>query len=404
MTFPCGFTNMKTRKLNFFTKWLKRTPVAWLQMSREKTRLLVAIAGITFADFLIFMQLGFQDALFESCRTPYKGLNADIVLKNPQYKTIIAIESIPRARLYQTQALPEVVSVTPVYLGLASWRNPFTREARNILVFGVNPDESPFLDAEIKSNLPKLRSLNHLLFDRGSRSEFGPIPQLLAENKTPSTELGNRLITVSGLFSMGASFGADGNVIVSDTTFHNIFENRKPDRIELGLVRLKPGADVKKVQAELERLLPDDVQVLTKDQMAEVEVEYWSNATPIGFIFGLGVGIGFIVGIVIVYQILYSDVTDHLAEYATLKAMGYSDGNLLVILFQEALMLAVLGYIPSLFIATGFYQLTRVATFLPIGMTLQKAILVFTLTVIMCVTSAAISSKKLLSADPADIF
>jgi putative ABC transport system permease protein len=395
---------MKKNKLNFLTKWLKRTPVAWLQMSREKTRLAVAIAGITFADFLIFMQLGFQDALFESCRTPYKGLNADIILINPQYKTIIAIESMPRTRLYQAQGLEDVESVTPVYLGLTSWRNPETREARNILVFGVNPNESPFLDKEIIANLPEIRSLNYLLFDRGSRAEFGPIPQILEKNQTLQTELGDRLVTVKGLFSMGASFGADGNVIVSETTFHNIFENRKPDRMELGLIRLKSGANVQKVQAQLEKILPKDVRVLTKAQMAEVEVEYWSTATPIGFIFGLGVGIGFVVGIVIVYQILYSDVTDHLAEYATLKAMGYSDLNLLSVLFQEALMLAVLGYIPSLFIATGFYQLTRVAAFLPIGMSMKKATLVFGLTVIMCVSSAAISSNKLLSADPADIF
>ncbi len=404
MIYPFGFISMKKNKLNFLTKWLKRTPVAWLQMSREKTRLAVAIAGITFADFLIFMQLGFQDALFESCRTPYKGLNADIILINPQYKTIIAIESMPRTRLYQAQGLEDVESVTPVYLGLTSWRNPETREARNILVFGVNPNESPFLDKEIVANLPEIRSLNYLLFDRGSRAEFGPIPQILEKNQTLQTELGDRLVTVKGLFSMGASFGADGNVIVSETTFHNIFENRKPDRMELGLIRLKSGADVQKVQAQLEKILPKDVRVLTKAQMAEVEVEYWSTATPIGFIFGLGVGIGFVVGIVIVYQILYSDVTDHLAEYATLKAMGYSDLNLLSVLFQEALMLAVLGYIPSLFIATGFYQLTRVAAFLPIGMSMRKATLVFGLTVIMCVSSAAISSNKLLSADPADIF
>jgi len=404
MIYPFGFISMKKNKLNFLTKWLKRTPVAWLQMSREKTRLAVAIAGITFADFLIFMQLGFQDALFESCRTPYKGLNADIILINPQYKTIIAIESMPRTRLYQAQGLEDVESVTPVYLGLTSWRNPETREARNILVFGVNPNESPFLDKEIIANLPEIRSLNYLLFDRGSRAEFGPIPQILEKNQTLQTELGDRLVTVKGLFSMGASFGADGNVIVSETTFHNIFENRKPDRMELGLIRLKSGADVQKVQAQLEKILPKDVRVLTKAQMAEVEVEYWSTATPIGFIFGLGVGIGFVVGIVIVYQILYSDVTDHLAEYATLKAMGYSDLNLLSVLFQEALMLAVLGYIPSLFIATGFYQLTRVAAFLPIGMSMRKATLVFGLTVIMCVSSAAISSNKLLSADPADIF
>lgn len=390
--------------MNFLVKWLKRTPVAWLQMSREKTRLSVAIAGITFADFLIFMQLGFQSALFESCRIPYRGLNADIILTNPQYKTIVAVESMPRTRLYQAQGLPGVESVTPVYLDLISWRNPLTKTGRSILVFGVNPNEEPFLDQEIKRNLPKIRTLNSLLFDRGSRSEFGPIPQLLATNNTVETELGNNLIRVEGLFSMGSSFGADGNVIVSDTTFHNIFGRRQPDRMELGLIRLKPGVNALEVQAQLRKILPDDVRVLTKAEMAEVEVEYWGTATPIGFVFGLGVGIGFIVGIVIVYQILYSDVSDHLAEYATLKAMGYSDTNLLGILFQEALMLAILGYIPSLFIAAGFYQITRIATFLPIGMSLSKASLVFVLTIIMCVSSAAISSKKLLSADPADIF
>ncbi len=395
---------MKDCRPNFFTKWRKRTPLAWLQMSREKTRLLVAIAGITFADFLIFMQLGFLDALFESCRTPYKGLNADIVLASPQYKTIIAVESMPRARLYQAQGVAGVESVTPVYLDLTNWRNPNTRQARSILVFGVNPDQDPFINPEIKANISKIRPLNTVLFDRGGRSEFGPIPQLLAEGKTVQTELGNRLITVTGLFSMGASFAADGNVIVSETTFHNIFSRRQPDRMELGLIRLKPGVDVKKVQAQLQQFLPQDVVVLTKEEMAEVEVKYWSTATPIGFIFGLGVGIGFIVGIVIVYQILYSDVSDHLPEYATLKAMGYSDQNLLAVLFQEALMLAVLGYIPSLFISAGFYQLTRVAAFLPIGMSLNKVTLVFALTVLMCLGSAAISSSKLLSADPADIF
>ncbi len=389
---------------NFISKWLKRTPVAWLQLMREKNRLLVAIAGITFADFLMFMQLGFQDALYNSCRTPYRALATDIVLASPDYKTIARPESILRARLYQAQAIPGVKSVTPVYLDVTKWRHPITRVPRTILVFGVNPDHAPFVDPEIRSNLPKIRPLNALLFDRSSRSEFGPIPQMLQQQKVVQTELGGRLINVQGLFSLGASFAFDGNVIVSDTTFHNIFPNRNPDRIDLGLIRLAPGADVKKVQAQLRAFLPKDVLVLTKAEMAEVEVNYWSESTPIGFIFGLGVGIGFVVGVAIVYQILYSDVVDHLSEYATLKAMGYSDGSLLAILFQEALLLAVFGYLPSLFISIGFYQLTRIATFLPMGMSLYKAGLVFSLTVLMCLVSAAISAQKLLSADPADIF
>ncbi|MCS6960345.1 MAG: ABC transporter permease DevC [Pseudanabaenaceae cyanobacterium SKYGB_i_bin29] len=389
---------------NFFTKWLKRTPVAWLQLMREKNRLLVAIAGITFADFLMFMQLGFQDALYDSCRTPYQALDTDIVLASSDYKTIARTESTFRSRLYQAQGIPGVKSVTPVYLDVAKWRNPLTREARTILVFGVNPDHAPFLDPEIKANLHKVRPLNALLFDRASRSEFGPIPQMFSQQRTVQTELGVRLVTVTGLFSLGASFAFDGNVIVSDTTFHNIFPNRHPDRMDLGLIRLQPGADVKKVQAQLRQFLPPEVLVLTKAEMAEVEVRYWAESTPIGFIFGLGVGIGFVVGVAIVYQILYSDVVDHLSEYATLKAMGYSNLSLLSILFQEALLLAVLGYIPSLFISIGFYQLTRIATFLPMGMSLAKASLVFGLTVLMCLSSAAISSQKLLAADPADIF
>jgi putative ABC transport system permease protein len=107
---------------------------------------------------------------------------------------------------------------------------------------------------------------------------------------------------------------------------------------------------------------------------------------------------------VIVYQILYSDVSDHLPEYATLKAMGYSDRYLLGVLMQEALFLAVLGYVPGFFLALGLFQLAYVATLLPIGMKLNRAILVLILTIMMCLISGAISMRKLQSADPADIF
>ncbi|MFN6394244.1 MAG: FtsX-like permease family protein, partial [Aphanizomenon sp.] len=134
------------------------------------------------------------------------------------------------------------------------------------------------------------------------------------------------------------------------------------------------------------------------------EKDYWANGTGIGFIFGLGVIVGFIVGIVIVYQILYSDVSDHLPEYATLKAMGYTDNYLLLVLLQEALLLAVFGYLPAFLLSFGIYQLTFTATLLPIAMKLDRAINVFILTIIMCTFSGAIAMQKLRSADPADIF
>ena len=209
---------------------------------------------------------------------------------------------------------------------------------------------------------------------------------------------------MAGLFTNGASFAADGNVIASDSTFLRLFPSKRPEDIEVGLIHLKPGADIDRVRTELDALLPDDVLIGSTEDFAQIEHTYWAEGTGIGFIFGLGVGVGFIVGIVIVYQILYSDVSEHLSEYATLKAMGYTDNYLLRVLLQESLLLAVLGYIPSLGLALGLYQLAQAATMLPIAMTTQRAINVLVLTFVMCSVSGAIARRKLRTADPADIF
>ena len=55
-----------------------------------------------------------------------------------------------------------------------------------------------------------------------------------------------------------------------------------------------------------------------------------------------------LVGLVIVYQVLSTDVADHLREYATFKAMGYPHRFFLGIVFEEALILGVIGFVPGL--------------------------------------------------------
>lgn len=206
------------------------------------------------------------------------------------------------------------------------------------------------------------------------------------------------------MFTNGSSFAADGNVITSDSTFLQIFPQRQSDRIEVGLIDLKPGVDPVQVQSQIAAMLPKDVKVLTPEEFAKNEKQYWANGSGIGFVFGLGVIVGFIVGIVIVYQILYSDVSQHLPQYATLKAMGYSDRYLLGILLQEALLLALLGYLPGLLLSWGLYQLAYSATLLPIAMKLERAISVLILTIVMCSVSGVFAMKRLRSADPADVF
>ncbi len=385
-------------------KILRKLPIAWLQVAREKVRLMVAIAGITFADILMFTQMGFQDALYESTMRLQRSLDADLVMINPKMETLFAVKSFPRERLYQASGFAGVKSVSSLYIASAGWRNPENRSTRTILTFGVEPFGHSFTLPEVKQNLKQLQPLGQVLFDQGSRPEYGAISQNYLSKGNVETELNQRTVQVRGLFTIGASFIADGNVIASDTTFLNLFPERKPNQIEVGLIRLQPGTDALQVKERMQSALGEDIKVLTTEGFAQVEKHYWESGSPIGYIFGLGVIVGFIVGTVIVYQILYSDVTDHLPQYATLKAMGYTNGYLMGVLIQEALLLAFLGYIPGVLLSSILYHFTRIATFLPIGMTLSRAIWVFVLTVIMCLASGSIAMRKLQSADPADIF
>jgi putative ABC transport system permease protein len=383
----------------------KKIPLAWLQLSHEKIRLLVAIAGISFADILMFMQLGFRDALFDSAVKFHTNVNGDVFLVSPQSTALIAMKSFPRRRLYQSLAFKNVESVTPIYLGFGIWKNPIEKNTRQIMVIGFNPaDKQLFQLPGISENIAKMQLPDTYLFDEKSREQFGNIPKIFNSGQKVQTEIDGRKIDVGGLFTLGASFGADGNLMTSDTNFARLFKQRERGLIDVGVIKLKPGADVKAAVAEIDAYLPNDVKVMSKEQFIDFEKSYWQSGTSIGFIFTLGTIMGFIVGIVIVYQILYTDVADHLSEYATLKAMGYTDFYLLTVVFQEAIILSIVGFFPGMLAAVGLYTITRNATSLPLLMTVARATTVLILTMIMCTISGAIAVRKLRAADPADMF
>lgn len=387
-----------------FRKLFRKTPLAWRQMSRQRTRLLVATAGIAFADFLMFFQLGVRDALFDSQVRPYTTLQGDLFLVNKLSDNLQSIKSFSRDNLYQAAGIDGVESVRLLYIGQAGWRNPDNRASRQIFVYGVDPNQPAFDSPEVNQHLDELKLLNRALFDRGGLPQLGNVPTLLKKENLLSVQANDLEIQIVGLFTLGSSFSAEGNLLTSDSTFLRLFPQRQANEIDVGIVKIKPNASIGRVQEDLRAILPDDLLVLTLDEFAARELAYWATGSPIGYIFGLGVAIGFLVGMVIVYQILYTDVSDHLPEYATLKAMGYSDAYLIGVLIQEALFLAALGFIPGFLLSTGLYALFKSATLLPIAMKLSRATTVLVLTIVMCVGAGAIAMRKLRAADPADIF
>ena len=382
----------------------RKIPLAWLLLSRQPLRLLVAIAGISFAGILMFMQLGFRDGLFDASVTVHKLLDADLVLISPRSKSSISMSGFPKRRLIQTLAQENVESIAPVNLNYLLWRNPQNLKTRSILALGFNPEDSLLIDNEFSQKAETLKNPGRVLFDSLSRPEFGPIEEWFLNGRKVETEVAGKRVKVEGLVELGPSFGADGNLITSRETFLRLYPANPKGSIEIGLVKLRFGTNPNLVSRVLNNSLPNDVRVLTKKEFIDFEKNYWRNSTAIGFIFTLGALMGFVVGCVVVYQILYSDVTDHLPEYATLLAMGYQLKSLFLVVAREGFLLALFGYLPAYFSGQVLYALVRNSTRLPIEMDASKSILIFILILFMCMGSAGIAMRKLVDADPAEIF
>jgi putative ABC transport system permease protein len=375
-----------------------------MQLRHRPMRLAVAVGGIGFAVLLILMQLGFRAALFESAVRFHERLEYDIALFSPDSVFIVRPQAFSIRRLYQALGTEGVSDVAPVYIFPAVWKNPWNNDRRSINAIGFDPDNR-FLDAPgFEEARPLLRGQDVVLFDAAGRPEFGPVAEHFASHGSFSTEINDRDVEMVGLFTMGTSFGIDGSVITSDDNWLRLFPARPRDEIQLGLVYLDDPNQADNIRDKLKEYLPKDVLVMTRADFVERETSYWNSATPIGYIFAFGAIMGLVVGAIIVYQILFADVSEHLREYATLRAIGYKSRFVSGIVLQQAAILAVLGFIPGVLAVHWLYGKAAAATNLPLYLTFDRALTVFLLTLAMCALSGLLAMRKVQKLDPADVF
>ena len=378
-----------------------RVPLAWRTITHDKRRFALSIAGILFASVLMFMQLGFLNAVFDSQVELLRRLNADLFVTNSSKHHLGSFEPFSRRRVEQARTVAGVAAAYPLYIeGKTSfWQNPETHELRLIRVIGVSPSDPVFKDLPPD---PRLDVQDTVLIDEQSKPFYGP------RRAGVRTELAGRKVNVVGVFDLGTDFDYNGTVMMSEANFLKFFPGQETAnaiaRVELGLIRLSPGADARAVQAALQHQLPEDVRVWTKDQLIAQEVYFWQAFTPIGFIFGIGLGVGFVVGFVICSQILYTSVVDRMPLFGTLKAIGYTNRYLIKLVLREALLLAMLGFIPSIAIAAALYR--KLASLIGFEMFLntQRILLVMACTAGMSTGAALIAIRKAVLADPAEVF
>ena len=383
-----------------------RTPLAWFNLTYKRQRLLTALAGVSFAVVLMFIFKGFENALYDSQVQLLKALNGDIVMVNRIKTSMFIPEKFARRRLYQAEAFKGVEAAYPLYTTTADWKNPDTKKIRPLRVLAFNLNDPVLLIPEIFAQRSALEMPRTAIIDAKSRPEIGSL------TAGTITEVAKQQVRLVGTFSLGTDFtSGNGNVVMSDQNFVRYFSNLGPDdddrnlnTVDIGLLKVSPGADVPALVQALTQQLPIDILIYSKEDFVNKELDYWKKNTNIGFIFSLLTIMGFLVGVIIVYQILYTDVSEHWAEYATLKAMGYSNFFLLKVVIQQAVLMGLLGFIPGFLISFGLYQVTADATGLLMQMTPPRVFNTLVATVIMCLISGAIAVRKVQSTDPAEVF
>lgn len=386
--------------------WISgRLPIGWLQLMHNKTRLIAAVGGVTFANVLIFMQLGFMNALFETSVFSHRSFDADIVLVSSDFRSLREASPLPRTRMYQALSVPGVQSATPIYMGTRLWIDKETGDTTNFRVTGIDPYADVFVDQVLSAKSHNLHVPSTAIVDQKTRDFNSNIQATLQSGGKVDVEIGGRAISFVDLFNQGASFDVDGSLIVSDQTFLRLFPNRRPGTPTLVLLKTDDPKQAERISAHInQHVAHGDIRSMTKQAFVDAEQNYQATQTPIGFVFTFGVAIGIVVGLVIVYQVLSTDVQDHLSEYATFKAIGYPKSFFFGIVLEEALSLAALGFVPGFVICLALYQLAAARTGLPITMPWTRPLFVFFLTAAMCTASGMIATRRLNAADPAELF
>jgi DevC protein len=372
--------------------------LAWRILTHQKGRTALALVGIFMAILLVFIQLGLFYAVPQGGMLLYDNMRFDLLLVSDQYEYQAQPGAFALSRLDRVRAAADVAAVTPIYFAVAKWKGGQGGVWPDVFVIGFDPASHVFLPGGIDRQIAELKRPDTILVDSATRPIFGPL--------TPGrvVDVGDRAVTIGGQYLLGTGFMGLGVALASEPNFARLFPGRGLGQVNLGPIRLKAGVDPERAAVDLRKLLGAGTQIFTRRELTAHETSYWTTRTSVGLIFGSGLLISVVVGIMVVYQIVSTQVSRQLPQFATLKAIGYGDGALAATVAAMSLLIVAAAFAPALAAAVWVYQVIRRETLLPVTMTPGHAAAVFAAALAMAAIAALLALGGLRRADPADVF
>ncbi len=359
----------------------------------------------------MFSQIGFRNGLFDSTVQIVRILDADLFIISKARYTLSSEQRFDGAYLNRARTINGVRRIQPLYIGrVGTELRVIGRPSRSIRVIGVPLEGQVFNSESMDAKREAIRKNGTALLDNRTKRMYGLERRDIERLKKQAVELSDKTINLVGFVEIGTDFVNDGTLVMSSQSFAEYFPFRDGvtsdplASVDIGMVQLSPGANIRKVQSEIESIAPQHWEVMTKQEIIDRDIRFWGQSTPIGIIFTVGTVMGLVVGTIICYQILFTEISDHIAEFATLKAMGYPPLFFFRLIMTQSMYLTLFGFIPASTLTVLMFWGISETTGLIMILTPARIATVFVLTLLMCLTGGALAVRKLVSSDPASLF
>ncbi len=361
----------------------------------NRLRLLIASASVAMGVVVVFVELGLLLGMLDAQSLIANLVRGDLLIMNIARINLHRWDKIDLVRLEQAAAVPGVARVTPIYEDHVGLRNPADKRVRRIILYAFPPNDVPFKLDDPAAISHALKISHGFLYDRLSRPIFGQF------GVGDDIQIDTVPLRVGGYVNIGADIVNDGNILMSEGDWLARLPDSKPI---MGLIHLKVGASLEAVQQLILQSLPPDVTVLTPAETVRRESLYTLRSAPVGLLFAIGMLAGLVIGTINCYQVLYNEITDHLRQFATLKAMGFSNRFLRRIILGQATILAVAGFSTGVVFAWLADRYIAAQSMLPIRIGPGSAVVVCFFTLLMCMGAGLIAIRRVAVADPATLY
>jgi putative ABC transport system permease protein len=367
--------------------------VASRNLFHDRLRFLATLVGIVFSVVLVMVQMGLYLGFGRMITTMIDHTPADLWIVSRGAKSFEDLSLLDKEIQSKALQVEGVDDVSPVVIGFADWRLP-KGGMTPVFVVGSAPGGHGLQPWNlVEGTADALKASGTVAVDRTYYERLG------VSGIGSAAEIRGQAVRVAAVTDGIRSFTTTPYVF-ADLDRARSYIGIPADKASHYVVSLKPGSDIDQVRRDIEKT--SDAEVLTPEQFRSRSRSFWLFGTGAGAALFAGALLGVIVGTVIVAQTLYSSTKEHLAEFATLRAIGCSKRYINKVIRWQALLNAIIGFCIAGVIGAGVVQMTAKSA-LPIVITPELVIGLFLLTVVMCIASAVVAIARVVRLDPATV-